>query len=170
MPHLCTLLSPCRVHVAIGKLDEVEAVLDIRVKLVHRHVSALLVPVLELACHTHVEHWQRLGTDVLRELEELKESQSVALIVVGIIAIVECVLPSVLVERTVLHRTNGVLPLVAGLKVGSLHDTSTGETQQSRLHVGKSLCHIAAQSVLAVLECVDGEEAHVLKAHRILTL
>ena len=65
MSHLRTLLSPCGVHVAIGKLDEVEAVLDIWVKLVHRYMCALLVPVLELACHTHVEHRQRLCTDVL---------------------------------------------------------------------------------------------------------
>ena len=38
------------------------------------------------------------------------------------------------------------------------------------LHVGKSLGHITAQSVLAVLECVHGEEAHVLKAHGIAAL
>ena len=138
MSHFCTLLSPCRVHVAIGKLD--------------------------------VEHWQRLCTYILRELEELEESQSVALIVVGIVAIVKRVLPAVLVERTVLHRTDGVLPLVAGLKVSTLHDTSSGEAEQTGLHVGKSLGHIAAQSVLAVLECVHGEEAHVLKAHGIAAL
>src|SRR5574344_1765489 len=155
MSHLRTLLSPCRVHVAIGKLDEVEAVLDIWVELVHRHMCALLVPVLELACHTYVEHWQRLCTYILRELEELKESQSVALIVVGIIAIVEGVLPAVVVERTVLHRSDSILPLVAGLQVCSLHDASPRESKQSRFHVGKSLGHVTAQTVLSVFECVD---------------
>ena len=79
-------------------------------------------------------------------------------------------LPAVLVERTVFHRSDGVLPLVACLEVSALNDTSTGESQQSRLYVGKSLCHITAKSVFAVLECIDGEETHVLKAYGVCSL
>ena len=115
MAHVGTHLPPLGIGGAVGKLDEIEAVVDIRLQLIHRHVGTLLVPVLELAGESDAEDGQRLGTDVLSKLEELEEAQSVRLKVVREIAMVEGVLPTVLVEWTVLDGANGVLPLIACL-------------------------------------------------------
>ena len=39
MSHLRTLLAPCGVDVAVGKLDEVQTVLNVGLKILHCHVS-----------------------------------------------------------------------------------------------------------------------------------
>ena len=134
---------------AVGKLDEVKTVVDIGLQLVRLHVGRLLVPVLELAGKTYANDGQRLGTDILRELEELKETQSVRLIVVGEIAVVEGVLPAVLVQRTVLHGPYRILPLIARREVGTLNDASAREAEDARMQVFQGLCQVAAHAVLA---------------------
>ena len=78
-------------------------------------MGTLFLPVLVLAGQADTEDRQGLGTDILRQLEELKEPQAVRLIIVGEVAIVEGMLPAVLVQRAVLHGAYGVLPLVAGV-------------------------------------------------------
>ena len=163
MTHLGTHLTPLRCSGAVGKLDEVEAVLDVRLQLVDGHMGALTIPVLELAGHTHVEYGQRLGTDVLSQLEELEEAQAVRLEIVRIEAVGEGVLPTVLVQRTVLDGTDGVLPLIARGEVDTLNDAAAREAQQAGLGIGQGLCQILTQTVLAVLERIDGEEADVLE-------
>ena len=112
--HLSTDLTPLGVGRAVGKLDQVETVLDIGLQLVVGHVGILGLPVLELAGHTDVEHWQGFCTDILGELEELEETEAIALEVVGIETVWEGVFPAVLIQRTVLYRADGVLPLIAG--------------------------------------------------------
>ena len=159
--HLGALLAPFRVDVAIGKLDEVEAVLDVGVELVHRGVG--VGSVLELAGQSDAQHGQRLGADVLREEEELIEAESVRLVVVCEVAIVERVLPAVAVGGSVLDRADGVLPLVAGVERGALDDAAAGEAEDAGVDVLESLGQVAAQAVLAALIRVDGEERDVLQ-------
>ena len=135
MAHLGTYLSPLRVGRSVGKLDEVEAVVDVRLQLVEGYMGALLVPVLELAGEADAEDGQGLGTDILGKLEELEEAEAVRLIVVGEVAIVEGVLPAILVERTILYRANGILPLIARLQVGTFNDATTGKAEYTRMKV-----------------------------------
>ena len=76
-------------------------------------------------------------------------------------------LPTVLVQWTIFHWSDSVFPLVASLEVASLHDTSAGEAQQSWVNVSQSLCDVATHAILTVFECVNREEAYMLKVNRI---
>ena len=62
--------SPFTGHRAIGKLDEVESILNVAGKLVERAKFAGV----KLACHTTIQDRQRLSSNVLAELEKLKEA------------------------------------------------------------------------------------------------
>src|ERR1039458_9659097 len=84
---------------AIGKLDQVERVLNERVKLVER---AQLGGV-ELAGHAAVQNGQRLRADVLAQLEELEEAKAKGLKVVGCWTVEEFVVPAVDEQRPLLH-------------------------------------------------------------------
>ena len=77
----------------------------------------------------------------------------------------ECRLPAVVVQRAVLDGSDGVLPLVAVLQRFALDDAAAGEAQHAGVHVVERLSEVAAHAVLAVLERVDGEKAHVLESH-----
>ena len=164
MSHFCTHLTPRRRGVAIGKLYEVQCILDIVVQLVHGHVNTGVcgVRVLELTRKTARDNGQRLAAEVLAELEELKESQSIALVVVGEVTARKRVVPAVLVQRTVLHGPHTVLPVIARLQVSTLYDTSAGETEHAGLHVEERLCQVLAHTVLTTFPRVSGEKADVL--------
>ena len=99
-------------------------------------MGALVVPVLELTGHADVEHGQGLCTDILGELEELEETESVTLEIVRVEAVGESVLPAVLIQRTVLNGADGVLPLIARTEVDALHDAAAREAEQAGVHVG----------------------------------
>ena len=160
MAHLCTHLTPLRIHRTIGKLHEVEGILDITVEVVESHVHTGLrgIWVLELTGQSARDHRQSLAAKVLAQLEELKETETIALEVVWIETMAEGVVPAVLVQWAVLYRTHAVLPLIARLKVGTLDDTTTGETEHTGMHVVKGLCQVAAHAVLTPLPGVGGEE------------
>ena len=66
MPHLCTHFSPLRIHTAIGELNEVKGILDIRIEFCYWHMSTLII-ILELAGKAHTDNWQRLSTYLFRE-------------------------------------------------------------------------------------------------------
>lgn len=68
--------------------------MDIGLQLVVWYVGILCLPVLELAGHTDIEYGQWLSTDILRELEELKEAEAVALEIVRIETVREACIPS----------------------------------------------------------------------------
>ena len=70
----------------------------------------------------------------------------------------ECVLPTVLVERAVLYRTDGILPVVTGFKVGALNNATAGETEYAGVKVGKCLCQILAQSSFTSFPGIGGEK------------
>ena len=152
-------------RVAVGKLDEVDAVIDVGLEVFDGHVNLLLVAdvVLELTAHAHVQHGKRFCTNLLRQTEILVEAQSVTLEIVGVVTAGEGVVPAVLVQRTVLYRAYRVLPLVARGQVGTLHDASSGEAEHAGLHVEECLCQVLAHTVLISIVRIDGEEADVLQ-------
>ena len=75
----------------------------------------------------------------------------------------EGIVPTVLVERTVLYRTYSVLPVVAGRKVCTLDDTSAWEAEHTWLKLFERLCEILAHAVLMSLIRIHREERHVLQ-------
>ena len=160
MSHVGTHLAPFRVDVAIGKLYQVQSILNIGAKVFQCHMYAGLggVGVLELTAQSARDDGQRFGTDILSQLEELEEAQSVRLVVIGEVAVVESVLPAVMVQRTILYGTYAVLPLVALVKCATLHDASARESEHTRVHVFQCLCQVASHTVLAILVGIDGEQ------------
>ena len=74
----------------------------------------------------------------------------------------ECVLPSVFIERTVLYRTYAVLPVVACRKVCTLYDTSAWEAEKTWLEIIESLREILAEAVLMTHPSVYREEGNML--------
>ena len=165
--HIGAKLSPhVLLRIAVSELDEVENVVDVWLELVNWYVSVAAVrTVLELASETYVENWERFCADFLRKEEVLVESESVALEVVWEETVVECVVPTVFVERTVFNRTYSVLPLVASLEVCTFNDTSAWEAEHAWLQVVKSLSEVLTHTVLVAFPCVNWEEAHVLKVN-----
>ena len=85
--------------------------------------------VLELTGKTDTENGQRLRSYLFRKKEILVETKTIALVIVGEETMRECIVPAIFIYRTVLDRTNRIFPLVAGGQVGTLHDTSSGETK-----------------------------------------
>ena len=113
--------------------------------------------ILELARESARDDRQSLRAKILAELEELEETKSVALEIIREVAVGECIVPAVLVERTVLYWANSVLPLVASLKIGTLYNTSARETEHTWMHIEKSLCQVFAHAVLAALPSIGRE-------------
>ena len=62
----------------------------------------------------------------------------------------EGISPAVLVQRTIFWSTHRVLPLITGIEISSLYDTSTRETEDARLQVGKILHEIGTETVPVV--------------------
>ena len=85
--------------------------------------------------------------------------------IVRIITVLECVLPSVFIERTILYRTYAVLPVVACRKVCTLYDTSAWEAEETWLKVIQSLREILAEAVLMTHPSVYREEGYVLHVY-----
>ena len=160
MTHVGTYLTPFRVDRTIGKLHQVESILNIAVEIVECYVYTGLrwIRVLELTAQSAADDGQRLTAEVLAELEKLEETQSVALVIVGEETVAEGVVPAVLVQRTVLDRSHAVLPLVAGLQLGTFHDTTARETEYTGVHVKERLGEVLAHTVLTAFPCVGREE------------
>ena len=77
----------------------------------------------------------------------------------------EGISPAVLVQRTVLRSTHGVLPLITGIEVGSLNDTSARETEDAWLQVGKILYKIGTETIPVVF----WEERDVVEIYALRT-
>jgi hypothetical protein len=157
MPHLGTNLTILSGNVAIGKLDEVKGILDILIQVINCYVSVLTV-VLILTRETYVYNGQGFCANLLREKEILVEAKTIGLEVIGEETMAESIVPTILVQGTVLYRAERVLPVVAGVKVGTLNNTATGETEATGLHISQCLHEVLAQATLATLPSVDGEE------------
>ena len=91
------------------------------------------VIILELTSQTAAQHRKCLGTEILAQLEELKESQAIALIIVGQIAIREGILPTVLIQGAVLNGSYRILPVIAGIQIRTLYNTSTRKAENAGL-------------------------------------
>jgi len=165
--HVGAQLSPLARHRTVGKLDEVEGVVNVGLQVFDGAVGiAGIVLVLVLAGQSHRKDGQRLGPDLLRQEEILIETETVGLVVIGIKPMREGVVPAVFVQRTVLGRAYAVLPLVSCGKVGTLYDAAAGETEDARFEVGEVLNEVGTQSVPAVA----GEQAHVIEVDRLIAL
>ncbi len=77
----------------------------------------------------------------------------------------EGISPAVLVQRTVLRSTHRVLPLITGIEVGSLYDTSARETEDAWLQVGKILYEVGTETIPVVL----WEERDVVEVYALRT-
>ena len=170
--HVGTNLAPRRRDVTIGKLYEVESILDVAVKLVERYVDTGLrgVRILELAAEAARDDRQWLASEVLAEQEELEESEAVGLVVIGEVTAGEGVVPAVLIQGSVLHGANAILPVVARLKVSAFDDAAAGEAEYAGMHVVECLCQVLAHAVFTALPRLDREERDVLYVGRHLTV
>ena len=73
-----SVIAQIVVHCVV-KVDKVDAVIDIWLELVERHMHLVFVlnAILELAAHAHVEHREGLGPDLFRQEEILVETETV---------------------------------------------------------------------------------------------
>ena len=110
--HICTKFSPLCCHITIGKFNQIKSILHIAIQIANSHMC-LCIRILELARQTTTQHRKRLCSYFLRKLEEFKESQSVALEIIGIETMRESIFPTVLIQRAVLYRTYRLLPVIA---------------------------------------------------------
>ena len=100
------------------------------------------VVILELAGQTYTEHRQRLRSDILGKQKILIESKAAALIIIGIEAVRERVMPAVFVYRTVFYRSYRIFPLIAGVEICALNYTSAGETEYPGIKIMEFLCEV----------------------------
>ena len=141
--------------VAVGPFDEVREFVDVGGHLLHGDAALLTAEALAvgsrvLAGHAGCQHGQRLGTDVLAELEILQEAQSARLVVV----------PDVHVGLAVLPGAYGVLPVVDVVESLSVAHAAAGESHELRLQRGDGLSQVAAQAV-ALVGVLREERYHV---------
>ena len=102
---------------------------------------------------TYVYYIERLGVQVFGKLKILIESHTVA----GAIAPVY-----VLMSRTLLDRTDGLLPVECILRrFLSLYVATAREADELRMDVIEKLSQIRAQAVLAILESRREEAYHI---------
>ena len=160
--HVGTQLSPFSVCASVGKLNEVEAVVDEGLQSFDGGWSMSVITILELAGHAHIQYGQGFGTNLFTQEEEFVEAETIALEIIGIVAIGEGALPAILIYRTILDRTYGVLPVVAVVQCYAFNDATTRETEYSRLHVGKRLSQVLTHAVFVSLPSVNREQADVL--------
>ena len=154
MAGICTHLRPLAGgRIAIGPLYQVAQFVDVGRHLLHRDTALLSAISMGigtgvLARHAGSQHGQRLGTDILAELEILIESQSTGLMVI----------PNVEIGFAVLQRTHGVRPMIDIIDAIAMAHASTREAHELRMQTGNCLSQVAAQSVLTSFECVLREE------------
>ena len=75
MPHFGAKTAPFACDGSVGKVDEVECVVDVRLQVVHGNMSVLIViGVLKLAGKAATQDRKRLGSDSFGKEEELVEA------------------------------------------------------------------------------------------------
>ena len=156
MPHRGPPGAPGAGSRAVGKLDQVQRVLDIRLKLVQRRQFAGV----ELAGHAAIQNRQRLRADVLAQLEELEKAQAKRLEIIRRRPVQKFIVPAVDEQLAIFDRTDGILPLVTPVQHAAFDDAAAGEPQEAGLQVREHLHHVRAQAAGAVLPRFFGEEGH----------
>ncbi len=124
MPHIRPDLPPGGVGSAIGKFDEVQGVLNVRIQLVQGHE----LPCIELAGHAAPQDRQGFCLQVLRKLKVLEKPEAEALVVIRGQPVVEFRVPAVDKCLAVCDRAHGFFPLVPARERAALHDTAARET------------------------------------------
>ena len=121
--------------IAVAILYRIESLLDVFV-----YPGIVLHPSVP---HTHVHHEQRLGPQILGELQHFMESETVRHPISPIL---------VHVSRTFLYRTNGILPLETvgfSVSIKSFHVAAAGETYERRFHGFQLFRQVDAATVVA---------------------
>ena len=164
MSHLCSEFSPLRRAVSVGKLNQVQTVLDIGVEclLRSRSMRFLSLPVLILTGHSHIHYRQRFCTQFLTQQEQLIKTHSVTLEIIRKAAVRETVHPAVLVYLSIFHGTHGMFPLVAVIQGCALHNASARKAEHTGAHVVKRLHDVLAQAVPVASPGINREKADVL--------
>ena len=157
MTHFSTQLAPLCGRCSVGKLNQIKCILYKAVKLFYRLVCTWVV-VLELTSQTTAQYGQCLCAKVLTELEELKEAKSVTLVIIRKMTISERILPTILVQRTVLYWSYRILPVITCIEVSTFYDTTTRKTENTWLQVSQGLCQIFAHSILTTHPSICWEQ------------
>ena len=164
MPHTRAQTSPHCSGITVGELYKVKRVLYVATKVVNLNMG-ILVLVLKLARKAAAYNRQRLGSHVLRQKEKLVKAHSVRLKIVREKAVLKRIVPPVLVQRTVFHRANGVLPIITGGQISTLDNATARKTEHTRLGVGQGLRQILTQTVFASLPCIYWEKGHMFQVY-----
>ena len=129
----------------IGILQGIHALVNPRLDAVYRSHTA--VP------QTYVYNIERLGVQILGKLQILIKSHTVA----GTVAPVY-----VLVTRTFLDRTDGLLPVESILRrFLSLYVATAREADELRMDIIEKLSQVRTQAILAILESRREEAYHI---------
>ena len=129
----------------IGILQGIHALVNPRLDAIHWSHTA--VP------QTNIHNIERFGVQILGKLQIFIESHTVA----GAIAPVY-----VLMTRTLLDRTDGLLPVECILRrLLSLYVATARETDELRMDVIEKLSQIRAQAIFTILESRREEAYHV---------
>ena len=162
MSHIGTHLSPLGSNRAVGKFNQVECILYVRIEFIHRNYFVAFV----LAGEPAADYRKRFCTEVFAQQEvfEVTKSQSLEIVREGFMF--EGVVPAVFIQRAVFNRTYGILPLVTGFKTVTLDDTTTGETEYARVKVIKGLCEVGTQTILTSFPSIHREQGDMIHIHR----
>ena len=164
MSHIGTHLSPLGSNRAVGKFNQVECILYVRIELIHRDHFVAFV----LAGEPAADYRKRFCTEVFAQQEvfEVTKSQSLEIVREGFMF--EGVVPAVFIQRAVFNRAYGILPLVTGFKTVTLDDTTTGETEYAGVKVIKGLCKVGTQTILTSFPSIHREQGDMIHIYRTL--
>ena len=129
MSHIRTNFSPSSRNITIGKFNQIQCILYIRIKF--GQADLLVGIILILAYQSAVQNRQRFGAYILRQLEILKEAQSVSLEIIGEETMLERIMPAVFIQRTILYRTYCFFPFVTGSLIRTFYNTAAGKTENT---------------------------------------
>ena len=149
-----------RGRVAVSPLDEVQQLVDIGRHVGHGDAALLSAEALGvvgrvLAGDAGSQHGQRLGTDVLAELEILVEAEATRLVVV----------PDVEVGLACLQRAHRLVPVIDVLETLSVAHAAAREAHELGMERGDGLGQVLAQTVLTAHERLAGEQRDHIDAH-----
>src|SRR3990170_6956566 len=121
MSHVCADFSPGRIDRAICKFYQIKCVLDVGIKLIHRHDFSSI----KLASHSTTDDWERFRAKIFCELKIFKKAKSETLKIIRRWTMSEFCIPAINDHFAIVDFTNGFLPLIPCRKVTTFHDAST---------------------------------------------
>lgn len=130
------LSTPLSVGRTLDEFNFVESIINERLKV-------LLGGNIAVQSETGPDANNDLKIHVLSPFEVLHHAKAVSLLVA----------PDTLETWTLLQGAESVLPVPVGVVLESLQHVTAGEAKEVGVHLGKGLCDIDAETVLAVLVC-----------------